>query len=825
MSRTNDFARMHSQDPPVPHIPPELLGIIYSTLSIFFLPVLEAKLGATTKGYAMFVLALLLEETKLLLVFRVLGLFHISASLYRFFGVWHFTALVGPVVRFTVGSMSDDQFIGRMGAREWQILIYFGPQVAKTVVPVVWSFGYVFVRAALTGLAILMVAPKRLRVVFGRYILGPLVRCWVFVSEHELIHLHGIVMLANHYFSHPFDRWEIKDARERRRVRPNLPYVYQSLNHSRQIRILVLNRRSLFKEPTCEIIHVRLDDAPPFQALSYTWGTKPPSIPITVDGKDIFVTSNVEEFLFHQRSIFRSKYFWIDAICIKQDDDEEKGAQIRLMAEIYRKATEVLVWLGPSKSFRETRGLHLMLQLISLSGALRTAGAPSGFLETALSDEIGLKALGDMFNNPWFERMWIIQEVTVGDPILVMCHGLRVGWDVISKAATELSQDQRLLQKLNGLTWAVPHDARVGLESAANSPEDTRWHCAWRLGWIRSKYQIREPQALTLGSLLMLTRLFKSEKPKDKVFALCGFASDGGELALDYRDSDEVVFLKATRFALSKDDWFQMLVGAGRGFEAISSPAKFHKGPSWVADYSSDAIAGSRMYSYSETGRADRSARPKATPDPGAIILQFCAFDIIAYVGPKSSIQQPARLSEERLLAIHTRNREWCVQSRELALRFSAASKISAEVAEQEFWMTCLEGHFREEVVAQSEFPPPQETLQSLQFVLTHTPEELSEDPNLLDPQRRRELQLLMHRFGRVTLGRSFAISSSGKMALVPPLSQAGDLIVHVRGGFAPLLVRTDKPEQRVAELVGVCSVRGVCDVYEGSGWTEWRLI
>jgi hypothetical protein len=35
-----------------------------------------------------------------------------------------------------------------------------------------------------------------------------------------------------------------------------------------------------------------------------------------------------------------------DAVCINQNDHQERLGQIKLMGDIYRKATRVLVWLG-----------------------------------------------------------------------------------------------------------------------------------------------------------------------------------------------------------------------------------------------------------------------------------------------------------------------------------------------------------------------------------------------------------------------------------------------------------------------------------------------
>jgi hypothetical protein len=38
---------------------------------------------------------------------------------------------------------------------------------------------------------------------------------------------------------------------------------------------------------------------------------------------------------------------WIDAVCINQKDDSEKLVQIKRMSDIYKKATQVWIWLNP----------------------------------------------------------------------------------------------------------------------------------------------------------------------------------------------------------------------------------------------------------------------------------------------------------------------------------------------------------------------------------------------------------------------------------------------------------------------------------------------
>jgi hypothetical protein len=58
------------------------------------------------------------------------------------------------------------------------------------------------------------------------------------------------------------------------------------------------------------------------------------------------VTVNLHEALSHLRDRSIERIIWVDAVCINQNDGEEKGQQIQLMAKIYGQASRVLVWLG-----------------------------------------------------------------------------------------------------------------------------------------------------------------------------------------------------------------------------------------------------------------------------------------------------------------------------------------------------------------------------------------------------------------------------------------------------------------------------------------------
>jgi hypothetical protein len=45
-------------------------------------------------------------------------------------------------------------------------------------------------------------------------------------------------------------------------------------------------------------------------------------------------------------SQYREQAFWIDQICINQDDNREQGHQIAMTDDIFYRAAQLVVWLG-----------------------------------------------------------------------------------------------------------------------------------------------------------------------------------------------------------------------------------------------------------------------------------------------------------------------------------------------------------------------------------------------------------------------------------------------------------------------------------------------
>jgi hypothetical protein len=118
-------------------------------------------------------------------------------------------------------------------------------------------------------------------------------------------------------------------------------------------RILRLRPGSPDDSVECDLIIARLDSSNllSYDALSYCWGDPDNRETITVHGREQHVTRNLHAALRQLRSVSRDRLLWADAVCINQNDAEEKGKQVQLMRDIYRKAERTIVWLGEGSIF------------------------------------------------------------------------------------------------------------------------------------------------------------------------------------------------------------------------------------------------------------------------------------------------------------------------------------------------------------------------------------------------------------------------------------------------------------------------------------------
>ena len=108
-----------------------------------------------------------------------------------------------------------------------------------------------------------------------------------------------------------------------------------------------------------------------YHALSYCWGDESDKLPILMNGKRKLVTRNLHaalhriwrstfpEYDFLSEAIGYGHPLWIDALCINQDDNTEKGQQVQRMGRIFSDAGCVYAWLGPDDEELRVAGYML----------------------------------------------------------------------------------------------------------------------------------------------------------------------------------------------------------------------------------------------------------------------------------------------------------------------------------------------------------------------------------------------------------------------------------------------------------------------------------
>ncbi|KAI4860667.1 HET-domain-containing protein [Hypoxylon rubiginosum] len=179
-----------------------------------------------------------------------------------------------------------------------------------------------------------------------------------------------------------------------------------------------------------------------FVALSYVWGDQSIRREIYVNDVPVSVTASLESALRELRNHSRIQqgfYIWVDALCINQEDLDERSAQVGRMKDIYHKAWHVVIWLGPE----ENRSSLAMLALRYMSLHAKQGDVLSKLYKrvefyvvrlpfmqwkhahTSLRiRKAVLNAIYHLLARSYWRRLWIIQEVVLGSrKSPVLCGG------------------------------------------------------------------------------------------------------------------------------------------------------------------------------------------------------------------------------------------------------------------------------------------------------------------------------------------------------------------------------------------------------------------
>ncbi|KAK9422927.1 putative Heterokaryon incompatibility domain-containing protein [Seiridium unicorne] len=398
--------------------------------------------------------------------------------------------------------------------------------------------------------------------------------------------------------------------------------IYKHLDRG-QFRLLQVLRKDTGLH--CSLLKSNLEDNPDFVAISYTWGRAeepefmrdPDEQPtqsyfVFLEEQKWEVTPNLyhllEEIVTDEQ--MDNRFLWIDALCINQSDDLEKGHQVNAMGRIYSQATCVYVWLG--KGNADTRKVQEMVHQLAVIGNTHAEAdgdidfdknrdiwdtepgnpvhlARLGFPTPTTDDD--WHALMAFFQRRWFFRVWTIQEIALSKRALIRCGKYTFDWDEMYRCSRVLARaplGERVLLSAAARfgTYAlsfgtVMSGLAIGLitgkaaEVANNTPNRT---------WLRAG----NSPATVMNVLMLGTRVFGAVDPRDHLFAVLGLWGEfaqkhfGSELHLraDYRKPVRDVMTEVMVNLLAETGSLNFLSSVQPGDKTTDGL------PSWVPDLS-----------------------------------------------------------------------------------------------------------------------------------------------------------------------------------------------------------------------------------------------
>ncbi|KAL7806731.1 heterokaryon incompatibility domain-containing protein [Trichoderma aethiopicum] len=97
-----------------------------------------------------------------------------------------------------------------------------------------------------------------------------------------------------------------------------------------------------------QLYSIPLEDASPYDVLSYAWGdaAEDDSEVVLLNDVGVRVTRNLFSALRWLRHISEPRTVWIDALCVDVTDMTDRSQHVGLIRKIYTSAEKVIMWTG-----------------------------------------------------------------------------------------------------------------------------------------------------------------------------------------------------------------------------------------------------------------------------------------------------------------------------------------------------------------------------------------------------------------------------------------------------------------------------------------------
>lgn len=533
----------------------------------------------------------------------------------------------------------------------------------------------------------------------------------------------------------------------------------------------------------CEILQVSLDETPSYNTLSYTWG--PPTAPqalILLDGKQFFIRENLLMALKRFQSLGAEMMIWIDAICINQEDIQERNFQVPKMTQIYKQADQVLVWLGPSYEdstlafdlFRDLGKLDIDQDMVVQQLRGRTTQ---------------LQALSKLFEREYWMRMWVLQELTVAKSIMIYCGDDSIAGEAMIRAQELLVRIRNSGLTYNNLLQAMENDVFamdiVGDEGLLKIHQ-----------WSDSA----STKNLSFFECLLLHADRKATDPRDLIYGLANIANEKSKyhISVDYALSLRELYTSFAKTEIQNSKTLFILTRAG-------SVQNRNAVPSWVPDWSSIKanhvfLNDARQPQY--YFRAGANGRPDAIFDTTSdqLTVKVAVLGHIGVLGIQTGMASDRDLKQS-LLAFAS----WwlMVKDRDISQHENFARTIllrKPEMIKNANSLLNILGMFGEWLAESNPDIPADQTLMGYweQFISASMNRRVgfmgrSYDRKVKDLEREKQVVRSWRRiFAGYCWDRRFFLGSDGRMGVVPSDAKVEDLLCVPFGCPSPLILRKD---------------------------------
>ena len=278
-------------------------------------------------------------------------------------------------------------------------------------------------------------------------------------------------------------------------------------------------------------------DALAYVALSYVWGAATHVKEVMLNGRPIGVAANLWQALRDLRmhcqlrdNGLRSgepcRTFWIDALCINQNDEEEKSSQVAQMHLIYKHASEVIVWLDvPGQDSDLAFELMDDIRQCSQLGEFRDSELLAAIKHLLHVEKLSSWiALHRLLSRPWWSRAWTLQELLLSRQATFYCGVKSAPWPIVELAIRAARATQSIVQDLvrtNRQHESWGKDNQLPYKwPAMHTFYATSMYATWHQKRLMDKNQMSSSEAVIY--LLRTSQKRLCLLPEDKIYSILG---------------------------------------------------------------------------------------------------------------------------------------------------------------------------------------------------------------------------------------------------------------------------------------------------------------